>query len=164
MSKSKKSKQHRKAKLLKSRKTSRPKGVSEKQILQNLGDRTMKLPGMDRMKFMMNPKGEIKMSDVLWQFIDPYYEEDMSYDEVERLLMIGIVAWNMSFFEESERLKEIQKFADKIGDSAAVMMEILGPLIHRKQRHFRKYDRKIINFQLTDTGETLHLSVASTLS
>ena len=163
MSKSKKSKAHKKAKLLKKRKTSRSKRVNEKQILQSLGERTLKMPGMEDLKFLVNPKDEVKMSDVLWDFVAPYRLEDMTYEEAEKLITIGIIAWNMSFFDEADREKEVRKFAGGFHDMTDGILSIITPLVARKLKYFPQYDRKILNFQLTDTGETFHLSVVSTL-
>jgi hypothetical protein len=43
------------------------------------------------------------------------------------------------------------------------LKEIVGALIARKQALFSGYTRKIINFEVTDAGNSFHLTVASTL-
>ena len=41
--------------------------------------------------------------------------------------------------------------------------EIIEMLVRRKEEHFTANRRAIISFELTDTGDDYHLSVASTL-
>lgn len=163
MSKSKQSKQYRQAKLLKRRKRSPALQVNQTEILEQLGAETRTLFDMEDTRFVMNPEDEVKMSDVLWEFITPYYDERFSQDQTEKLLTLGIMAWNTSFLDETERLAEIRRFAETIGESPAVMRTLLEPLIRDKLQHFPDYDRKFINFHLKDLGKRVHLSVVTTL-
>jgi hypothetical protein len=163
MSKSKKSKERKKAKLLKRRKTSQPTRLNEQQAMRKLSEKTAKITGMEDLKFVANPEGEVKMSEVLEEFVEPYYLDDMTYEEAHKLFTIGVIAWNMSFFDEADREKEVRKFAGGFHDMTDGILSIIGPMIDRKVQYFGQYDRIILNFQLTDTGETFHLSVASSL-
>ena len=43
------------------------------------------------------------------------------------------------------------------------LRETVKVLIARKKAHFSEYKRTILDFELTDTGQGYHLSVASTL-
>ncbi|MFN6153740.1 MAG: hypothetical protein ACK4YK_04150 [Dolichospermum sp.] len=49
----------------------------------------------------IEPKGAIKMSDVLKQFVDPYLHTVHNLKQCKALLSLGVVAWNASLLSES---------------------------------------------------------------
>jgi hypothetical protein len=115
-------------------------------------------------KFVYEPAGEVKMSEVLGEFIDPYIEETRNKEEYETLLMIAIMAWNTALLPENAREEMFEKaFAKAMPPMPEEIKEIIYELIERKDRYFPQYTRQILNFELTDTGHDYHLSVISTL-
>lgn len=151
MSKSKKSKQHRKAKLLKRRKKYRQKHVSDDQLLENFRNKMIHDPIMSGMIVDALPEGEVKMSDVLSEFVQPYLKHTSGYEDMQKLFMLAITAWNMSFLPEAERTEEIEKAATEL-NAPEEIRPVLRTMITRKQRHFRHYTRRILNFQLVNRG------------
>jgi len=79
-----------------------------------------------------------------------------------------VLAWNAAFLPPGEQEKMIDWVlgagvpADA-GELRTGLNEIVRALIARTQALFSGYTRKIINFELTDTGNGFHLTVASTL-
>jgi hypothetical protein len=52
--------------------------------------------GDDKALVLMEPEGYEKISDVIIQFLQPYVVKLRSPKEYEKLLVIGILAWNAS--------------------------------------------------------------------
>ena len=117
---------------------------------------------------IIEPRGKVKMSDVLADFVEPYVEFADTDEAYRKLLMLAIMAWNASFLPEEEQREMIGSMLDagipdETGELRAGLAGIVNTLIERKKRYFAQYTRKIIDFELTDTGSGYHLTVASTL-
>lgn len=119
-------------------------------------------------KLVVSPPGEVKMSEVLEDFVEPYREEAQTKEATRRLLTLATIAWNAALYPEPERQGMIdQVLTDDIveGDKKlkAEIQEIVKELIARKNRYFSENKRMILDFELKDVGSGYHLSVASTL-
>lgn len=135
-------------------------------LQQRIQDGTL---GFKAAGVLLEPKGEVKMSEVLKSFVEPYLDLAHNGTERRKLLEIAIIAWNLAIMPEAERQPMIDQLIAncvKTNDPLAQQdtREIISELIDRKQKFFKNNKRFIIDFQLKDTGKQLHLSVASTLS
>lgn len=119
-------------------------------------------------KIVIEPGGEEKMSKVLIDFVEPYLEFADTEEAHRKLLTLAVMAWNASFLPE----KEHQDMIDRVLDAGIPtgteelktgLKDIVNMLIARKKVYYSEYTRKIIDFELTDTGRDYRLSVASTL-
>lgn len=120
------------------------------------------------MKYVIEPGGKVKMSEVLGAFVEPYAEGADSEEAYRKLLTLGVVAWNASFFPEDERQAMIDKVLDEgipqgSKELKRGLKNIVNELLARKLAYFAEYTRDILDFQVTDTGTGYHLSVVSTL-
>lgn len=118
---------------------------------------------------LMNPKGEVKMSEVLEAFVEPYLDFAQTRSQRETLFSIAVFAWNLAILPESGRQAAIDELikVNLKGSSLLAeqdMREIIAELIARKQNFFANNKRYIVDFELQDTDKQFHLSVASTLS
>jgi thymidine phosphorylase len=116
-----------------------------------------------------NPKGEVKMSEVLESFVEPYLDAAQNQSQREKLFSIATIAWNLALLSGGDRSSLIDKMIQagiKSNDRLAQQdtREIINEMIIRKQKFFADNKRYIIDFQLQDAGSQFHLSVASTLS
>jgi hypothetical protein len=123
---------------------------------------------VDESKIVVEPRGEVKMSDVLMDFVEPYIEFVDTKEDNEKLLMLALVAWNASFPPQKEQgnmIDEILSAGISTGTKLkADLKRVVKELIVRKKMHFSKYTRKIISFELVDLeGGDYYLTVASTL-
>lgn len=114
------------------------------------------------------PKGEVKMSEVLKAFVEPYVDFARNRVQRERLISIAVIAWNLSLMPEDKRQTALDQSieAGLEGNDPLVkqdIREMIDDLIARKLKLFAKNKRFIVDFQLQDTGKAFHLSVASTL-
>jgi hypothetical protein len=119
-------------------------------------------------KFVIEPSGEEKMSEVLTDFIEPYLEFADTDEAHRKLLTLAVMAWNASFLPEKEQQDMINRVLDAgiptgTEELKAGLKEIVNMLIVRKKVYFSEYTRKIVDYELTDRGRDYHLAVASTL-
>lgn len=115
-----------------------------------------------------NPKGEVKMSEVLEDFVGPYINDDLTLIQRQNLFQIAIIAWNIPLLPEDQQQAALNNIIDKlsVGQSEQHQedtKEILTELIERKQKHFAKHKRYILDFELTENKDEFHLSVVSTM-
>lgn len=115
-----------------------------------------------------SPKNEVKMSEVLEDFVEPYLDFAQNRHQREKLFGIAVAAWNLALMPEAERPTMIEQLINQALQSNDPLAqqdtrEILQDLIQRKQTFFADNSRYIVDFQLQDLGQTFHLSVASTL-
>ena len=114
------------------------------------------------------PFGNLKMSDVLSDFVAPLADECRDRDAYSRLLTLGLVAWNAALRPQSERQGMVEDLIGKgLRDESPYVRrmcrEVVDHLIARKLAHFAKYQRPILSFHLEDRGDDYYLSVMSAL-
>jgi len=121
---------------------------------------------LHEMPIFINPKREVKMSEVLTDFARPYREKADTEESYRRLLTLAMVAWNASFLPEDKRQEMVDRILNEGIPTAteelkAGLRNIVTELIKRKEDYFPNYTQKIVEFELTDRGRNYHLSVAS---
>jgi hypothetical protein len=114
------------------------------------------------------PAGREKMSEVLEDFIEPYKDMADTDDAFRKLLNLAVLAWNAALLREDQRRAMIDETLEVGLPGAseadrALAREFVEELVRRKEEHFAANRRAIYSFELTDTGDGYHLSVASTL-
>ena len=118
-------------------------------------------------RIVVTPGGQVKMSYVLADFVEPYSQSADTEEEYRKLLTLAVLAWNASFLPKSKQQEMISQVIDG-GIPAGTqelrtgLKDIVRALIARKQKHFAEYKRNIIDFELTASGAGYHLTVAST--
>lgn len=115
-----------------------------------------------------NPKGEVKMSEVIEEFVDPYLEYAENYEQQMKLLSIAIFAWNIALLPKNQRKKEVTKIVGELCANADRLAKkdttaILEELIDRKLKMFPTIERYVLDFDLKNTRKGFHLSVVSTM-
>ncbi len=112
------------------------------------------------------PSGVAKMSEVVIDFIEPYAEYAETYEAYQKLVMIAIVAWNTTLLPEKKQKAMVKKMIKSLSlprSDARDTKGIIEELIERKNKHFAEHTRTIVDYQVTETRDGFHLSVASTL-
>jgi arylsulfatase A-like enzyme len=112
--------------------------------------------------------GREKMSDVLEDFVDPYWDMADDADALRKLLSLAVLAWDAALLPEPKRQAMIDDtlgagFSRASEADRAQAREFVELMVKRKLEHFPDNRRAIISFTLTDTGTGYHLSVASSL-
>ena len=131
------------------------------------------------------------MSEVLLEFIKPYRELAQSDSDLQKLIGLGIVAWNVSLLPATEREGALNDFVSDlfrsknpinrlrslvrkwIGGSEKADMkvasaeesgfkQIVNEMVERKLRRFSGNRRFIVSYHVELDGEDVQLFVAST--
>jgi hypothetical protein len=111
------------------------------------------------------PRGDKKMSQVLIEFIEPYAEHADTDESFNKLLTIGIVAWNASLLPGKDREDLIDKTITVLQPELRQDMKaILEGMMQRKVAQFGHIRRMIIDYEMEKSARGWHVVVASTLS
>jgi hypothetical protein len=118
-------------------------------------------------KFVFETVREVKMSEVLEDFVEPYLPLADTDEATRKLFALAVLAWNASFLTQEEQRVLAEDFANEVMPSATEeekddLRGIIAMLIERKRAHFSENTRRIVDFQVAATGRHYHLSVAST--
>ena len=114
-------------------------------------------------KLVLNPPGEIKMSDALGQVLEPYAEDIETLEAYRMLVTIGAMAWNNTLLPPEGQAAGFAA-SDKLDvKDKNTMKELILILMKRKLDLFPDVRRFIISYEVSDLGNEWHLSVASTL-
>jgi hypothetical protein len=108
-----------------------------------------------------------KMSEVLEEFLSTYTHIPKTFDEYNRLVAVGIMAWNAAILPSAERQQLLDKAIEALPASSGHearqdLKAILDELIERKERYFGGNKRFVLDYHLSDTKAGYHLSVIST--
>lgn len=105
----------------------------------------------------------VRMSEVMDEFLDPYRDPAGTIDEYRKLLILGIMAWNLALLPESKRSRMFGELSAGFPADARVVGErIITELIVRKERDFPQHRRMILDFEVIDAGSHWDLSLVST--
>lgn len=118
------------------------------------------------MKYVVNPEGEISLSDAISKIIEPYRKDAPDAKAFRNLVAFACIAWNASLFPVEKRDEMMEEMLTKIplkGEDRAQALGLLNALMKRKQKLFPQVTRMIIEYKVTDLGNDFHIAVASTL-
>jgi len=163
----------------KKKKTKIPRSLQKKRRERNRTRQDAARESMDKLiartrkgstgKEIVRPSpGEIKMSDVIHEFAEPLLESAKTFKEKKGAISIAILAWNMTLLPEKDRadsMEKLMRYMDSSGtdpESDAENREIMDYLIARKYELFPDITRAIMDYDMVDTPDGLHLNVAYT--
>jgi hypothetical protein len=115
-----------------------------------------------------NPYGKISAS--LLDLIDPYADDDLPLDTMRKLVVMGVVAWNIASTSNTldEAAAELDRFISDtpaLGASAGTAAQdfrvaVLG-LVRRKRLLFPQDKRLVTSYELSRERSGLHLRAAA---
>lgn len=106
------------------------------------------------------------MSDAISLLVEPYKEDATDLEAYRTLISFACLAWNMTILPEKDRqdmLNEMTALAPDL-ESRVETIALIAELMDRKHMLFPDVKRMIVEFKVTEQGNDLHLSIASTLS
>jgi hypothetical protein len=112
--------------------------------------------------------GEVKMSEVLTDFVEHFAPSTRTGNDYRMLLQLGALAWNASFLSGDQQEQMISDLLAN-GMPAATVQErlelkrMLHALIDRRQSEFAEHKRLIVGMDWKETSDGGYFSVASTL-
>jgi hypothetical protein len=119
---------------------------------------------LEEKEVVFEPGGEEKMSEVIMSFVEPYRDYAHTYEELNKLITLAIVAWNAALLPKDEWKEMVDKISSSFSPSDAEdFKQITEMLVERKRRYFSDNKRLILDYHLSESREGFHLSVASML-
>jgi hypothetical protein len=114
-----------------------------------------------------NENGELKMSEVLLDYIGPLLGPDCSDSDFEKSLSLATLTWNIATMPQEDGDKSYQNVVDLFTKEMKAPLdateEILDYLIERKLRCFNNIDRMITKYEVVGEGQARQLFVWSVL-
>ena len=160
MTAKKERKQQRRAKKRKARRVSQPSG---QHILLR---RAQQSDALKNAQIVVNPGNTEKMPDVILRFAEPLLHGADGIVE-KNVIRFAIGVWNASLLPtpvQAEALKSIVAILPEDDhDARRELVAALFTLLARKQTYFAANTRVILDYQITQSGDMLHLDVVSTL-
>jgi len=116
-------------------------------------------------KTVVNPKGELSISDAISKIISPYRDTAQDYESYKRLVMVACAAWNAAILPADKREKMLADMRKAMPDqqSREDFIEVVKELMKRKNRLYPEVNRMIVQFKVTDRGNDFHIAIASTM-
>jgi hypothetical protein len=116
----------------------------------------------------IEPRGEVRMSEVLEAFVEPYLGLASTDNGRRALLQIASLAWNAAILPAEERRALLDRVADTSflgfqGEAREEVQDLLANMIARKLALFDENKRIILGVELTG-AEGGYLSVISTVA
>jgi hypothetical protein len=110
------------------------------------------------------PKGVPKMSEALHEFVNPYLKPEYNLKRRQALFSLAAIAWNASLMSEQSMLDNFltESLLSQDSESQQDVRKLIDELIARKIKYFSHIKRLIVNFEVTESRDEYHLSVAST--
>jgi len=138
----------------------------KRKVLEGLRRRLYSNRLLEGKEILIREDSGEKMSEVLFKFIEPYMEFASSRNNLEKLLIVAVIAWNASLIPKEEReaildeeINSTLSFMDE--DLVKDFKAILYELIQRKEILFSENRSFIFDYELTGGKGKYYLSVAS---
>ncbi len=112
---------------------------------------------------VLAPPGEVKMSEVLLKFVEPYQEYWVNETQMNKLLGLAVIAWNATLQSGNKRVEFIESMMNSIPlEYRRDARSLVDELIQRKEKHFAGIKRAIFNYKLAMSRSGPHVTVSST--
>jgi GNAT superfamily N-acetyltransferase len=109
---------------------------------------------------------ENKLSDVLVRFAQPFLDHCQHFNQTKIIFDLAIMIWNISLDREKSDQEILDEAMTTLNDLAFAdqtnIKGVLSGLIRRKRREFAADRRFVINYELTDGPDMVHLEVVHT--
>jgi hypothetical protein len=116
-------------------------------------------------KTLVNPEGEISISDAISKIIAPYRDMAQDYESFHKLVTVACAAWNATILPVEKRESMLADMRKLMPDqeSREDFTEIVKELMKRKNRLYPKVNRMIVQFKVTNRKNDFHIAIASTM-
>jgi len=110
----------------------------------------------------LQPKQDPRLSERLVDLIAPYREDHLGLKGYQALIGTAVAAWNLALLPERERERA---FREAVAGAPArdrdAVAEILAALVRRKGQLFPGDGRPIVHWEVSESADQYHVSVAS---
>jgi hypothetical protein len=106
-----------------------------------------------------------KMSDIILRFAEPLKDENSNIPA--NMLRFAILVWNASLLPKDEQEKALRDIIKALPGNVWGLREagssIISMLLERKEKYFSDNKRMVVDYNMTETEQTLNLNVVSTV-
>jgi hypothetical protein len=119
---------------------------------------------------VVSPSEVPKMSEVIMEFAEPLMEHAKTMQDQKKVLTMAIALWNLSMLPHEKRAEEIETLIENLGGTEADPREdvenrnLVQLFMKRKDELFQDIERFILDYDMVETPEGVHLNVVSSLS
>ncbi len=163
-------KKKKKAKIPRSLQKKRRERERAKSAIQRSQDNLIAKAKSKSANVVVSPSNATKMSEVIMEFAEPYLERATTMEDQKKALTMAIAMWNLSMLPKEKRAEEIEKLLGKLGGPEADPREdaeskkLIQFFMDRKEKLFPDIERLILNYDMVETPQGVHLNVVSTVS
>lgn len=163
-------KKKKKAKIPRSLQKKRRERERAKSAIQRSQDNLIAKAKSKSANVVVSPSNATKMSEVIMEFAEPYLERATTMEDQKKALTMAIAMWNLSMLPKGKRAEEIEKLLGKLGGPEADPREdaeskkLIQFFMDRKEKLFPDIERLILNYDMVETPQGVHLNVVSTVS
>ena len=118
-------------------------------------------------QYIIEPPGEIKMSEVILDFVEPFLNEAPDHQAKQSIISVAIIAWNISllpFFGRMAAFKKIKMDMNMDRQGVRVIKMFTGMMRRYRKRNHPGLKRYILDYELTETRDDLNLNIVSTMN
>lgn len=132
-------------------------------ILKNLMRKVKAQTGFT--ETIINPEGEVSISDAISKMIAPYRDAAPHYDSFKKLVASACAAWNATLLPAAERESMLADMRNLMSDpqSREDFTAMVTELMQRKKKLYPKVNRMIVQYKVTNQRNDYHIAIASTL-
>jgi hypothetical protein len=136
--------------------------------MNKLGKKVKEAFGQD-VQLLRDQPGLASMSEALEELVRPYVQLEFSRHQLESMLSLGVIAWNLSIMGKESSQKILDKsLSDAMRGLGAEALEVsrflVTEMIQRKKELFPDNDRMMMHFDLHFAGAgQYNISVASSM-
>jgi hypothetical protein len=135
------------------------------------------------------PSHEIKLSYAILEICEPFLpEQELKKNELEKLIIIAIVAWNIANLPQKEQPAELMKFIESVSDMreeleadlskmaelgdilpeddlsiGSITLQVLSSMINRKRDLYLNDTREIVDFFVEESRNGYKVKISSVL-
>lgn len=116
-------------------------------------------------KTLINPEGEISISDAISKIIAPYRDSAQNYEAFKKLVAVACTAWNATILPAAQRESMLADMRALMPDqqSREDFIAIVTDLMKRKKKLYPKVNRMIVQYKVTNRRNDYHIAIASTM-
>ena len=132
-------------------------------ILKNLMKEVKAKTGFT--KTLVNPEGELSISDAISEIIEPYRGVAQGYEAFHKLVTVACAAWNATILPADKRESMLADMRNAMPDqqSREDFTAIVKELMKRKKMLYPNVNRMIVQFKVTNRKNDYHIAIASTM-
>lgn len=131
-----------------------------------LMERLKKTEEFSDTKFLAEPPGQVKMSEIIMDFVGPMLERTSSRLEKENMILMAITAWNMCLLPKKEQKKVLANFKsekDMDEEGMNIIKEMVELMSAYRKEFYPDVSRFILDYEFTESRDDMHLNVVSSM-